>query len=204
MTDNNLGLPADPLDGLVSWLEDAAASGQPEPTAMTLATASKVGKPSARIVLFKGLSSAPDGRRCPRFFTNYDSRKSKEMGENPFAALVFHWHEPVRQLRVEGRLEKTSKKESEEYFFSRPRGSQIGAWASPQSRKISGRAELDSLVEEIEKKFAVGPIPCPENWGGWRVIPERIEFWQSVPDRLHDRFVYEWNGRGWDFSRLAP
>lgn len=204
MNEHDLALPSDPIDGLLQWLKDAEASGQHEHTAMTLATATEAGRPSARIVLFKGLSVAGDGRRCPKFFTNYESRKSKEMAGNPFAALVFHWHEPHRQLRIEGRLEKTSREESEAYFRSRPRGSQIGAWASPQSREISSREELEAMVESIEKKFGNDPITCPPFWGGWRLVPERIEFWQGVPDRLHDRLAYEWNGSSWTTSRLAP
>lgn len=202
--DNNLNLPSEPADGLVTWLKEAEAAGLTEPTAMTLATATRDGKPSARIVLFKGFSSLADGRRCPRFFTNYESRKSKELIENPNAALVFHWGPQARQIRVEGRFEKVSQQESADYFASRPRGSQIGAWASPQSRKLPTREALDQLVKDTEEKFASGPIPCPPFWGGWRLVPTRFEFWQGVTSRLHDRFVYEWNGSGWNFSRLAP
>lgn len=203
-SDNNLNLPTDPIEGLLRWLKDAEDAGLTEPTAMTLATATPDGKPSARIVLFKGLSALPDGRRCPRFFTNYRSRKSRELSENPHASLVFHWAKQARQIRVEGRFEKTSTKENEDYFSTRPRGSQIGAWASPQSQAIPTREALDRLVKETEDKFGSSPIPCPPFWGGWRLVPTRVEFWQGVTNRLHDRFVYEWSGAGWTFSRLAP
>ncbi len=186
------------------WLKEAEVAGLLEPTAMTLATATPEGKPSARIVLYKGLSAASDGRRCPRFFTNFESRKSKELAVNPQGSVVFHWNKLSRQLRIEGRFEKVSGRENEEYFASRPRGSQIGAWASPQSRTIPTREMLDQLVKTTEEKFGSAPIPCPPFWGGWRLVPSRLEFWQGVTNRLHDRFVYEWNGKSWDLSRLAP
>ncbi len=198
-------LTKNPFDGILKWLEEAKNQGVLEPTAMSLATANAQGVPSVRIVLLKDLSPpTADGRRAPRFFTNYDSRKSKEILENPQAALALFWAPLARQIRIEGRIEKLSAEESNDYFQSRARGSRIGAWASPQSQKIESRAELLKLVAEVEKKFEGKEIPCPPNWGGWRVIPERIEFWQGGEYRLHDRFLYEWNGRDWSISRLAP
>lgn len=202
--DHDLGLPADPIDGFLSWLKEAESAKMPEPTSMTLATATLDGTPNARIVLFKGISQSAQGRRGLRFFTNYDSPKSKELASNPRAALVFHWVTMQRQIRFSGRVEKLSAEESNEYFQSRPRGSRIGAWASPQSQKIRERAELEARVQELEKKFEGQEIPCPPNWGGWRFVPERAEFWLGHSYRLHDRFVFEWNGTSWVRSRLAP
>lgn len=202
--DHDLLLPADPIDGLMTWLKEAEAKGLPEPTAMTLATVGQNGKPSARIVLFKGLSQSQSGRRCPRFFTNYESRKSSEIEVRPDIALAFHWTTLQRQLRIEGRCEKVSPEESNAYFQSRARGSQIGAWSSPQSEEIPDRETLERLVKETEERFGDGPIPCPPFWGGWRVVPTRIEFWQGQTFRLHDRIVYEWVDGAWITKRLAP
>jgi pyridoxamine 5'-phosphate oxidase len=202
--DNNLNLPLDPIEGLNLWLRAAEEANLLEPTAMTLATATKDGRPSARIVLFKGFSEDSTGRKAPRFFTNYTSRKSEELLENPRAALVFFWAAQARQIRVEGKVEKLSDAESDQYFQSRPRGSRIGAWASPQSQKIEGRERLDDLVAETEDRFDGKEIPCPPFWGGWRLIPERMEFWQGVNHRLHDRFVFEWTGQEWISARVAP
>jgi pyridoxamine 5'-phosphate oxidase len=202
--DNNLGLPIDPIDGLLAWLTHAETQGLPEPTAMTLATATRDGRPSARIVLFKGISVDSQGRRCPRFFTNYTSRKSEELIENPRAALCFHWTIQARQIRIEGRVERLSLEESNQYFQSRARESRIGAWASPQSRKIEDRESLDRLVAEAELRFANQEVPLPPHWGGWRLVPEVFEFWQGVNHRLHDRFVFKWDGHQWQSSRLAP
>ena len=202
--DNNLNLASDPIESFLKWFQDAEALKLHEPNAMTLATATPDGRPSARIVLYKGLSPSTDGRRCPRFFTNYASRKSKELDLNPFAALTFHWGPQARQVRFEGRFEKVSFAESDAYFQSRPRLSRIGAWASPQSQVIADREALDRLVTEAEAKFGEGPIPCPTTWGGWRLVPTRVEFWQGVDGRLHDRFVFSWNGSSWTSERLAP
>ena len=202
--EHDLNLPADPIDGLLLWLSEAEKAGLSEPNAMTLATVDKDGKPSARIVLFKGLSKDSSGRRSPRFFTNYQSRKSRDLEAHPVASLVFHWASQARQIRIEGRVEKTSREESEAYFASRGRGSQIGAWASPQSEAIASREQLDQLVVDTEKKFEGKAIPCPPHWGGWRIIPDRIEFWQGVTNRLHDRFVYTWENGTWSRARLAP
>lgn len=204
MADQALSLPKDPIDGLLQWLKEAEKAGIAEPTAMTLATVSSDLRPSARIVLFKGLSKNAMGLRSPRFFTNYESRKSSELSANPRVSLVFHWATQARQIRIEGLAEKVSRAESEEYFNSRGRGSQIGAWASPQSKEIPDRATLDRLVESIEEKFKGKAVTCPPNWGGWCVVPERIEFWQGVENRLHDRFVFTRSGKQWSVARLAP
>jgi pyridoxamine 5'-phosphate oxidase len=198
-------LPTDPVDGVLRWLADAAGAGAPEPTAMTLATADKSGRPSARIVLHKGVSAGVAGCRGFTFYTHYESRKSGEMIANPFASLVFYWPVLNRQIRIEGRIEKVAAEESDQYFQSRPRGSRIGAWASPQSKKIASRDALLQRVKEIEEKFNGPEVPRPEFWGGWRLVPERIEFWQAGDSRLHDRFAYEWDGKSsWTVSRLAP
>ncbi len=193
-------IPDDPIETFRSWLDDAVRAGLPEPTAMTLATASPDGRPDARIVLFKGLSG-PDGFA---FFTNYLSRKGRELDANPYAALVFHWASLKRQVRVEGRVERVPGEESDAYFHSRPRGSQIGAWSSPQSQVIPDRQTLLDLVRTTEAKFGEGPVERPDFWGGYRVLPARIELWEERPYRLHDRHVFERDGSGWRRSRLAP
>jgi pyridoxamine 5'-phosphate oxidase len=201
---DQVALPQDPIDGFLLWLSEAEKAGLPEPTAMTLATVGLDMRPSARIVLFKGLSLSASGDRSPRFFTNYESRKSLEISAHPQVSLVFHWATQQRQIRIEGLAEKVSRKESEEYFHTRARGSQIGAWASPQSRPLKDRAELDGIVSEIETRFKDRQIECPPFWGGWRVVPDRFEFWQGVPNRLHDRFVFERIAQNWTLNRLAP
>jgi pyridoxamine 5'-phosphate oxidase len=201
----SLKLTADPFENFLRWMADAEAAKVPEPTAMTLATASGAGVPSARIVLYKGLGLRPDGVRGFRLFTNYDSHKSKDLQSNPRAALVFFWAPLGRQIRVEGRVEKLNEAESDEYFASRPRGSRIGAWASPQSQKIKTREELLQRVREIEKRFPNESVARPANWGGWLLVPDLIEFWQAGEFRLHDRFVFESVASGdWRLSRLAP
>jgi len=192
---------AEPLSVLNAWFEEARSSGDPLPDAMTLATASADGRPSARIVLFKGIL-----RGGVLFVTNYESRKAREMDENPRAALVMHFAKRERQLRLEGRVERASEAESEAYFRSRPRGSQLGAWASPQSQPITSRAELDARASDVEARFADKDVPRPESWGGYLVFPERIELWLGQPDRLHDRFLYtrEPGVEAWSIERLAP
>ncbi len=173
-----------------------------EPTAMTLATVNAEGKPSARIVLLKGVSS--EGFE---FYTNYQSRKAKDMEMVPFVSLVFFWKELERQVRVEGRVEKIPFEKSQTYFQSRPRGSQIGAWASPQSEVIPDRQMLEEASTAISQQFEnVDPLPCPEHWGGYLVQPFAIEFWQGRSDRLHDRFRYIRNEKeaNWSTDRLAP
>jgi pyridoxamine 5'-phosphate oxidase len=191
----------DPLSVLNAWYQQALDAGHPTPDAMTLATASREGEPSARIVLFKGIL-----RGGVFFVTNYRSRKARELDENPRAALVFHFPLLERQVRIEGVVERASESESDDYFRSRPRGSQLGAWASPQSSPIAARAELDARTHEVEARFAGGPVPRPPFWGGYLLFPRRVELWLAHSDRLHDRFSYERRGDGepWQIQRLAP
>ena len=201
MTLNEAELDPDPIRQFDRWLQEAVAAALPEPTAMTLATASRDGMPSARIVLLKEF-----GERGFVFFTNYESRKGGELAENPRAALVFHWVALERQVRVTGGVSLVSREESEKYFQSRPRASRIGAWASRQSEAIVGRAELDARFERWRGEFAnQETIPLPSNWGGYCVAPETLEFWQGQPSRLHDRLRYiRLNGVGWRIERLYP
>lgn len=190
----------EPLSVLNAWYEEAVRRGDPMPDAMTLATASTDGHPSARIVLFKGLL-----RGAVFFVTNYQSRKATELTLNPRAALVMHFPLLERQVRVEGRVERASAAESDAYFDSRARGSQLGAWASPQSQPISSRAELDERARGVEARFAGQSVQRPEFWGGFLVFPERVELWQGRADRLHDRFVYTRGAAdSWTIQRLAP
>jgi pyridoxamine 5'-phosphate oxidase len=195
-------LDANPIKQFQKWFaqaEIALAKNQLDVNAGALATADKNGIPSARVVLLKGLDE-----RGFTFFTNYDSRKGRELAENPNAALVFYWHELERQVCIAGSVKKTSREESENYFKSRPRGSQLAAWASDQSKTISDRAALETNWQELEKKF-VTDIPLPPNWGGFILKPERIEFWQGRPSRLHDRFSYTRRpDDSWKLERLAP
>jgi pyridoxamine 5'-phosphate oxidase len=199
-----LGLPADvearnPLQLFNEWFEDAERAGVREPNAMTLATANPDGCPSARMVLLKG--PVENGFV---FFTNYGSRKALELEANPRAALVFNWRALLRQVRVEGKVERVSEAESRDYFRTRDRGSRIGAWASRQSEVLANRAELEQRVRNITEKFAGGDVPLPDFWGGYRVKPERIEFWQGRASRLHDRVLFEWGPQGWSARRLYP
>jgi pyridoxamine 5'-phosphate oxidase len=183
------------------WLDEALQAQLDEPTAMTVSTVSAEGQPSARVVLLKGL---PDDAGF-LFYTNYESRKGQELAVRPLAALTFFWPGLERQVRVEGRIEKAPEALSTEYFQSRPRGSQIGAWASPQSQVIGSREELESREKELEADFTgQNPLPRPSHWGGYVLRPHRIEFWQGRPSRLHDRIVYELAGDAWRLSRLAP
>lgn len=188
----------DPIRQFQVWLDEAVNSQLYEPTAMALSTADKNGKPTCRIVLLKGVD--PDGFL---FFTNYKSRKAKELDENPYACLTFFWPELERQLRIEGVVKRTSREESEAYFQSRPRDSQIGALISPQSNPIT-RAELVSKKKEAEDEFQGQDIQCPSFWGGYRVVPIYFEYWQGRPGRLHDRIVYSKEGKAWEIKRIAP
>jgi pyridoxamine 5'-phosphate oxidase len=190
----------DPVVQFGRWFDDANAANLVEPSAMTLATAGADGIPSARMVLLRGVD-----QRGFVFYTNYESRKAAELAANPRAALVFWWGELQRQVRVEGRVQRTSHEESAAYFRTRPPGSRLGAWASPQSRVIPSRAVLDERVAELEARHPDGDLPLPPFWGGYRLVPEVIELWQGRPNRLHDRLRYtRAPGGGWRIERLAP
>lgn len=189
----------DPISQFQLWFQQALDAQLPEPNTMTLATADEHGRPSARILLIKGVDA-----RGFVFYTNYESRKGHDLAVNPQASLLFYWIELERQVRVEGKVEKTSVDESDAYFASRPLGSRIGAWASEQSRAIANRGELEAREKAFAEKFGEQP-PRPPHWGGYRLVPQTIEFWQGRPSRLHDRIVYtrESNDQ-WNIVRLSP
>lgn len=189
----------DPISFFDDWLKEAEKSGIVLPESMSVSTATAEGRPSSRMVLLK---EANQGGFV--FYTNYGSRKASELEQNPYASLLFHWNMLQRQVRIEGRIERITHEESEAYFHSRGRGSQIGAWASKQSQQLNDRQTLVDSVKYYEQKFAGKKVPLPEFWGGYRVIPETIEFWQGKADRLHDRFVYTKVGNKWEISRLNP
>jgi len=189
----------DPFALFRSWFDAAQTAGLPEPNAMTLATADVAGKPAARIVLLKGFDE-----RGFVFFSNYDSRKGREMETNPFAALVFLWHEFERSIRIEGGIQKTTDEESDAYFSTRPAGSRLGAWASRQSEVIPDRSVLEAEHAALLDRFADGEIPRPPHWGGYRLVPNSIEFWQGRSSRLHDRLRFRSEGSQWIRERLAP
>ena len=190
---------SDPFTLFQTWFASALAAELPEPNAMTLATVGADSKPSARVVLLKALDD-----RGFTFFTNYDSRKGREMAANPNVALVFLWHQFERQVRIEGLVERVTESESDEYYRIRPLGSRLGAWASPQSEVIAGREILEQQHAEFTARFPDGEVPRPPHWGGYRVIPEAIEFWQGRPNRLHDRIRFRRSGPVWVRERLAP
>lgn len=181
------------------WFEEAVTAQLPEPNAMTLATASKTGMPSARIVLLKGVDD-----RGFVFYTNFESRKGQELRDNPQAVLVFLWKQLERQVRIEGPVEVVSDAEADAYFHSRPLASQLGAWASEQSRVIANREVLEQRFQTLQTQYENQEIPRPSHWGGFRVLPQQIEFWQGRPSRLHDRLCYQLQQGSWLIERLAP
>jgi len=194
-------LAADPIVQFNKWMDEAIKAELPEPTAMNLATVSAQGRPSARIVLLKGCDE-----RGFVFYSNYESRKGRELGESQWAALTFHWVELERQVRIEGRVEKVPAAESDAYFKSRPLASRIGAHASPQSEPIGSREALMARVAAATARYGILPDgpPRPAHWGGYLIVPERVEFWQGRRSRLHDRLVYMRQFGGWHIERLAP
>lgn len=192
-------LHADPVEQFRLWFDQALAVDLTEPNAMVLATVDEGGSPSQRTVLLKAYDE-----RGFVFFTNYYSRKSRHMEGNPAVSLIFTWLDLERQVIIGGKAEKISTVESLRYYASRPRGSQIGAWVSRQSEVITSRQLLEMKWEEMKRKFASGQIPLPDFWGGYRVVPEEMEFWQGRPNRLHDRFLYARDGEGWAVQRLSP
>jgi pyridoxamine 5'-phosphate oxidase len=189
----------DPIAQFTVWMDEAIAAEVREPTAMTASTADAQGRPSSRVVLLKGFDAGGFV-----FFTNYNSRKGRQLAENPFAALNFFWPELERQVNISGAVTKVSDAESDEYFASRPYLSRIGAWASDQSEEISSRTVVMAKAAKFTAKFALGTVPRPPHWGGFRVAPDRVEFWQGRPNRLHDRIVYSLTDDSWRIARLSP
>lgn len=195
-------LPADPITLFRRWLDDAAAAEVYEPTAMMLATVDADGQPSARVVLLKALDEGLDGGFC--FYTHYDSRKGQALAVNPRAGLSFWWDRLERCVRIEGEVEKLPRERAVAYFHSRPRGSQLATLTSRQSQAVTGREALDTRLAENTARYAEQDIPCPQDWGGYRLRPRRIEFWQGRDSRFHDRLVYHRAAEGWRIERLEP
>jgi pyridoxamine 5'-phosphate oxidase len=196
---NEENVNSDPIQQFVRWMDHALLSKVMEPSAMTVATVNQLGQPSARTVLLKNITD-----KGFVFYTNYNSQKGQDLAENNRVSLLFFWPELERQVRIEGKVEKISREESEIYFHSRPFGSQIGAIASPQSEVIENRDMLKNKVEELELSYKDKVVPMPEHWGGYLVNPHKIEFWQGGASRLHDRLVYTATNLGWKIQRLAP
>jgi pyridoxamine 5'-phosphate oxidase len=190
---------ADPIEQFRGWLAAARNAGIYEPEAMTVSTVDADGRPSSRFVLLRGLD-----HRGFCFYTNYESAKARQLAARPYAALTFGWLAIHRSVRIEGPAERMPDPESDAYFASRPRGAQLGAWASPQSSVIDSRERLDAALAAAEERYAGGAVPRPEHWGGFLVRPERVEFWEGRPNRLHDRVRYERDGEVWRIERLAP
>lgn len=190
---------SDPIAQFRAWFDEAIAAGVPEPNAMTLATATPDGRPSARIVLLKGFDA-----RGFSFYTNYESRKGRELAANPRASLVFFWHALERQVRIDGAVERVGDEESDHYFALRPRKSRLGALSSHQSEVVPGREALEAAMAEAERLHPGEEIPRPAYWGGYRVMPEEVEFWQGRRSRLHDRLRYRRTPTGWALDRLSP
>lgn len=189
-----------PFEQFEQWFRDAEACQLEEPNAMCLATADASGQPTTRVVLLKEFSE-----KGLTFYSNYESRKAGQMDANPKAAANFLWLPLQRQVNVVGRVERIPKAESLKYFLSRPFGSQLGAWVSPQSKVITSRSILEAKLDQMKRKFSEGKVPLPDNWGGYRIVPASFEFWQGRPNRLHDRFIYHPDGEGgWKAERLAP
>ena len=193
-----LDVADDPLAEFTAWFADAVDAGLPDPNAMILATCSAGGRPSARTVLLKGFDE-----KGFTFFTNYESRKGRDLAENPRACLLFPWHPLRRQIRVEGRAVRLSREESAAYYRTRPYGSRIAAWASRQSAVVRSREELDARYAELAERWPQDP-PVPDHWGGFLVVPSELEFWQGRDNRMHDRFRYRRSKDGWTIDRLAP
>lgn len=189
----------DPFVQFGRWMDEAITAELPEPTAMSLSTASAEGRPSSRMVLLKGFDNSGFV-----FYTNYNSQKGRELADNPFAALTFFWPELERQVRITGLVSKVSAEESDEYFKSRPFTSRVGAWASNQSETIDSKMTVAAKAAKLLVKYASGNVPRPPHWGGYRVIPDQIEFWQGRPSRLHDRIVHKLDGESWNIIRLSP
>jgi pyridoxamine 5'-phosphate oxidase len=194
-------LDPDPLTQLRRWYDDAADHGQLQPDAMVLATSTPDGRPSARMVLLRGVDV-----RGLCFYTDLESRKGQELAANPSAAIAFHWPEVLRQVRATGRVERVDDEQSDAYWQSRPHLSRVSAWASDQSKPVSSRADLDERIDAAQRRFTARDVPRPSNWGGYRFLPDEVEFWQHRDDRAHDRIVYTRSGDDapWELTRLQP